>query len=799
MKKKFIVCFCFLMSCFCLHANNIKSLEISVESSNLKKDEVSWLGRFVADKLESNLAKYTDLVVVNTTNKDDIYESQRRNEDAIEVGKLKNASHAIFLRITKAKSNYIISATVTNLTTRENIAKAISQPRRKSEDLYTGHGCAIDEITIQLCDGLNIDLGFRKKIIMEGEESLNDSEKSLLYNSDIELYNKKINNLKRELNSISSTSMEDAAKKKALEASMAETEEKLKLAKVKKERSIIENQKKKRDEEKNRNRSNSQMEKINNKTEELNEILDELKKKKEEDISLLEAVNHIELKKSKYLEAKTKVTNDLAEMQNDIDEKIADKIKEIDKREFRNAEMVNGEPTAAALANREEEKQDAIDKIYAEDGKDMEKFSKDMKKIIVNVKKEIEQGYKNIKPKTITTLNDELDVAYGAYDGSKGGWPLSVTVQIDDTLLLQTTSFLSIEDVAGISPVKYTEENAEQFQNFADTVDYYDSLFSNGNQILTFALDYDMSPMDKNHPSKYLIEFDNFRFYETKKVSVSNNSISSRPKAYLNLDEKTAEKQYYPVNDMRSQEEIDEYERVEAKRRRDLEAAERERERQEELKEQKRIENEEKAKHREEKVSEMKDDINYFFDDVGNKFNEALDYHASTADSSLLGISFEAMGGDVIGNGFEILYTYGVNEKLFFGYALNVLFSDNSYYLGLTKDNRGTLLDNIFSVGYKHSLEYLFDMFGFYPSWDVFSCPQTSYSVGLGFDVCFPEVTDISGDFAIELESAIETRILDTVSIISNIEIAFGFGNQKATGKSAFGRVHWNIGAGYRF
>ena len=168
----------------------------------------------VSDKLEANLIKYTDLTFINSANIDDILSIQKNaegeafdEENAYELGKLKNADYEIFLTIRKSGNDYSLSARYTNLTTRENKATVVSKPRSSEQALYSQSGSAVDEITIELCKALGKELSeTEKSYLMNGEVGLTDTEKQSIYSSDINTYNERIAALNKEIDTLSLSS-----------------------------------------------------------------------------------------------------------------------------------------------------------------------------------------------------------------------------------------------------------------------------------------------------------------------------------------------------------------------------------------------------------------------------------------------------------------------------------------------------------------------------------------------------------------------------------------------------------------
>lgn len=161
------------------NANN-SNLLVQVVSpllENIDGTEKIWLGGQIQDRLKSNLQDYLGMKIVVDSKSEDALkklqreaESEARNENtAIELGKITTARFAMFSKIRKTTSGYIISADFTNLTTGEQKATATSKEYTKIEYLYGNTG-AVDEITLALADKLGIRLSNKQKQLLTSIE-----------------------------------------------------------------------------------------------------------------------------------------------------------------------------------------------------------------------------------------------------------------------------------------------------------------------------------------------------------------------------------------------------------------------------------------------------------------------------------------------------------------------------------------------------------------------------------------------------------------------------------------------------
>lgn len=822
MKKISIFSCLFLIFICSAFAYDFSNVSLSTQGVDLSKEEESWLISMVAAKLTENLSTYADINIIDTVNKKDIINAQKREEinGNVQAGNLKSATYIAFLKITKTFSGYTLNLALTDIETGDILAPVVTKGKyKKAENLYNGYGSAVNEITIRFCDALGIVLeDYEREVLMNGEDVLSDYARSQYYERNVERYNQRIRELNKELESINNKSSLEANKRRIdLENKKAKAEANLRTATARKERAEREAKKQAEDELRSKNRTSAQNDKIESKIGNIDDTVEALRKKNRDESSLLEIVTITEMKKKSYLEMKDTLESNLEISRKEIEEKKANAIKAIDDEKFMNSELSHNKPTKKALENREKRKAAALRDIDSKDVAQMNNFEAEITSRLNKLYDEIQDDYEDITPKMISSLNGELIVTYESYDGDLGGWPLNIAVQIDDELLLETTSFISYSDVTGKRIVdEYDSNNPDEYNDFNDTVDFYEFFFSQGKQILTYTLYYYIKPSKRSLPSSYDIIFDKFCFYDTEELKIRGNNVVSEPKGSLVLKDSVVSKQFYPIYDIRTDAEIEEDEAAEAQRQRDLAAAEVKRQKEiedaakaeekrlkdqqmrAELQEQKRIQNEEKARAREEKVAEMKDGFDNFFSDVGDMFVDGINYHASNADTSIINIKFEGSGGDVSGAGFEISYAYGFGEHIFAGTSLDVIFTENSEYFGLSKTNKGSVVNDLIEVGYKHSLSSLFDSL-FYCDWEIFSCPDMYYTVGLGWSVANFDKNSPSGSFLMGIQVGIESTLLDAVTFISETEVNMYMGNQKLTNLAAAASINFNIGLGYRF
>ena len=128
------------------------------------------------------------------------------------------------------------------------------------------------------------------------------------------------------------------------------------------------------------------------------------------------------------------------------------------------------------------------------------------------------------KPRTVSSMGEELKVSFGSYSGANNGWNVYLSLYSDGTLLQKETFVISYEAVTGKKPADLTTADDSTVEDYELTVDMYNSLLLRGDPILYFEMDYSVSTQDDNHPSSYTFSFKEVRVTSTitKKVLQRN-------------------------------------------------------------------------------------------------------------------------------------------------------------------------------------------------------------------------------------------------------------------------------------
>ena len=540
--------------------DEIKALIVIPNGEELPSSESSSITKGAEEKLKANLSKYTLINIIDSSNKKAILELQKQSESGIygsenyiEVGELVNASHGLFLNLRKINGRYTVSISVTNLTTGANLTTIVSSNKATTEeDIYINTACVIDLLTIELCEELGCPLTPSNKYILRyGEDDFTGSKRNSLYEEDIKEINKSIQSLDEEINLLNtSTDLEAAAKQKQLEIKKELLQSRLDKKEEDIRRAREEENRRAEDNKRDMERTDEQRRRIEEKSNELNSKVQQIRLQKKEGLSLLGQIRNIEFIKKTYCEINQEIDETAFRYRLDYQKKVDRKADEIRNRPLANSEKTSdGHITKTASENRKKE--------FKEFSKNEEthleyeltllknKFDKQKKDLL----EEINKGYDDLSDCTVTTLGNELVVTFGNYDGERYGWDLYVSVQSDEIILFETTSFISYKTLTGKEPVPGYGEYG--YEDYNETVDFFVSMFSRGEPYLTFSLDYYVTPLSEKYPSKYKFNFGNFYCYKTENLKVRKDLITSRPLVQLNLRANAIDRQMYPAWDIR--------------------------------------------------------------------------------------------------------------------------------------------------------------------------------------------------------------------------------------------------------
>lgn len=183
---------------------------VNQEVINLAGAEAAWLPGQIQDKLKSNLQEFLGMKTVVDSKSEAALkklqaesESDARDEStAIELGKITTAKFALFTKLRKTGSGYVISVDFTDLTTGEQMASATSKEYSKAEYLYGSTG-AIDELTLALGEKLGIQISdLNKNLLASGSSNFSVDDQLALAKQNEAQFQKMMNDYDAELSKL---------------------------------------------------------------------------------------------------------------------------------------------------------------------------------------------------------------------------------------------------------------------------------------------------------------------------------------------------------------------------------------------------------------------------------------------------------------------------------------------------------------------------------------------------------------------------------------------------------------------
>lgn len=195
--------------------------------------------------------------------------------------------------------------------------------------------------------------------------------------------------------------------------------------------------------------------------------------------AFMDAINEIEFNKAKIVEINAQI-EELIEIKSvELSKEYAQKASEIDMAEYQKAELgSNGQPTAAALSNRQIRKNalkaeyDALLEDYISEITTRMKGSDTGILSIIN-SETVSLGKTTY---TMSSLTGGITFSIEQYDGNKGGWTLSYEM---GNLINPKKIFLSYEALTGMTKYSVLTDASQYstYQEYLDNVDMFDSMF----------------------------------------------------------------------------------------------------------------------------------------------------------------------------------------------------------------------------------------------------------------------------------------------------------------------------------
>lgn len=510
---------------------------VNQEVSNLSASETAWLPGQVQDKIKSNLQDYLGMkTVVDSKSEATLKKLQaesesaaRDEETAIELGKITTAKFAVFTKLRKTASGYVISVDFTDLTTGEQMASATSKEYSKAEYLYGSTG-AIDEVTLSLADKIGIKISdLNRNLLTSGSANFSVDDQLELARQNEAQFTKMMSQYDAELSKLmQSNDINAVQNKKRLEAEKALLAEKQKAEQKRQEE--LKAQKARADEDAKLEAERS----IALKTQRDQMAKDaaakaaEVRKLKMEKQGVLGQINILESKKKALVEIRQSVESRSQELYDQLVKDRQSEEERIRNKSYSTVELgSDGKPTAQALERRERQViksyEDITNKFFA----DCESVKQSTMAQQNALLEEIRADQKALSAvRTVSSMGEELKVSFGKYEGSRDGWNAYLSLYSDGILLYTDNFIVKYEALSGKkAPDMATELNDAVIEEYTNNVDMYNSLLVRGDPIIYFEIDYNVTSQADDKPSQYKFNFSKIRVINTVSGKVTQNSV----------------------------------------------------------------------------------------------------------------------------------------------------------------------------------------------------------------------------------------------------------------------------------
>lgn len=509
---------------------------VNQEVSNLSASESAWLPGQVQDKIKSNLQDYLEMkTVVDSKSEATLKKLQaesesagRDEETAIELGKITTAKFAVFTKLRKTASGYVISADFTDLTTGEQLASATSKEYSKAEYLYGSTG-AIDEVTLSLADKLGIKISdLNRNLLTSGSANFSVDDQLELARQNEAQFQKMMNQYDAELSKLmQSNDINAVQNKKRIEAEKALLAEKQKAEQKRQEE--LKAQKARADEDAKLEAERS----IALKTQRDQMAKDaaakaaEVRKLKMEKQGVLGQINILESKKKALVEIRQSVESRSRELYDQLVKDRQSEEERIRNKSYSTVELgSDGKPTSQALERREKQVIKSYEDLTNKFFSDCESVKQSTMVQQNALLAEIRADQKALSAvRTVSSMGEELKVSFGKYEGSKDGWNAYLSLYSDGILVYTDNFIVKYEALSGKkAPDMATELNDAVIEEYTNNVDMYNSLLVRGDPIIYFEIDYNVTAQADDKPSQYKFNFSKIRVINTVSGKVTQNS-----------------------------------------------------------------------------------------------------------------------------------------------------------------------------------------------------------------------------------------------------------------------------------
>lgn len=526
---------------------NLTQLPVQVvnqEVINLAGAEVAWLPGQIQDKLKSNLQEFLGMKTVVDSKSEAALkklqaesESDARDEStAIELGKITTAKFALFTKLRKTGSGYVISVDFTDLTTGEQMASATSKEYSKAEYLYGSTG-AIDELTLALGEKLGIQISdLNKNLLASGSSNFSVDEQLALAKQNEAQFQKMMNDYDVELSKLmTSNDINAIQNKNRIEAEKALLLEKQNAEKKRQEELKAQKARADADAKLEAERSIALKTQRDQMAKDAAAKAAEVRKLKMEKQGVLGQINIIESKKKALVEIRQNVEHRSQELYDQLVQDRKNEESRIRNKNYTTVELgSDGQPTEQAKTRRENQVkksyEDLTNKFFADCEAVKQSTMPQQQSLLQEIRAD-QKALGNIR--TVSSMGDELKVSFGTYEGSQNGWNAYLSLYSDGVLLYTDNFIVNYDALSGKkAPDMATELNDAVIEEYTNNVDMYNSLLTRGDPIIYFEIDYNVTAEPDDKPSQYTFNFNKIRVINTVsgKVTQTSNLNNKQPR-----------------------------------------------------------------------------------------------------------------------------------------------------------------------------------------------------------------------------------------------------------------------------
>ena len=526
---------------------NLTKLPVQVvnqEVANLAGAEASWLPGQIQDKLKSNLQEFLGMKTVVDSKSEAALkklqaesESDARDEStAIELGKITTAKFALFTKLRKTGSGYVISVDFTDLTTGEQMASATSKEYSKAEYLYGSTG-AIDELTLALGEKLGIQISdLNKNLLASGSSNFSVDDQLALAKQNEAQFQKMMNDYDVELSKLmTSNDINAIQNKNRIEAEKALLLEKQNAEKKRQEELKAQKARADADAKLEAERSIALKTQRDQMAKDAAAKAAEVRKLKMEKQGVLGQINIIESKKKALVEIRQNVEHRSQELYDQLVQDRKNEESRIRNKNYTTVELgSDGQPTEQAKTRRENQVkksyEDLTNKFFADCEAVKQSTMPQQQSLLQEIRAD-QNALGNIR--TVSSMGDELKVSFGTYEGSLNGWNAYLSLYSDGVLLYTDSFIVNYDALSGKkAPDMATELNDAVIEEYTNNVDMYNSLLTRGDPIIYFEIDYNVTAEPDDKPSQYTFNFNKIRVINTVsgKVTQTSNLNKKQPR-----------------------------------------------------------------------------------------------------------------------------------------------------------------------------------------------------------------------------------------------------------------------------